>query len=1112
MFKVYSSSAGSGKTYTLTKEYLKLALHSNSELYFRHILAVTFTNAAANEMKDRILLMLRTFAAYTETDAQPHPMMRDVVVEMYPDTEHDAELFAGACQLIAARAQMVFGQILHRYSDFSVMTIDKFTQRLISSFTDELGIPFIFETQLDSDLLDDAVDRLLARIGQEGEEVLTDIVEKYYRENAEEGKNWGALPMQIRDTAGTLLSEQSYMQMKRVEELKMEDWIAVRRQMREFVRGREDMMTKDAKNAFELIQSTYLSEKDFHQSGRGIYGYFRDRAEGKKLWMEPNSYVYKTIGEGVWYGAKTPAPIRDEIERLRTDLENYFHQIENIRSSETGKITLYNQLDRHIYNLSLLGEIRKEFDALLKQNNQVHISDFNRKIVDIVAREPVPFIFERLGEKYNHILVDEFQDTSKLQFANLLPLIENALSGGYFNLIVGDAKQSIYRFRGGDMDLILHLAQSQVMRLGSILGDSPFNDERLFALDNYLHINHLKTNRRSFREVTEFNNRFFGFVADSLGDEYPLIREVYDEHFSQEIPEGVSEGGHVEIEFLEMNDAPEEGAEENSSDQMSRRSLELVNSLRTEGYHWRDIAILCRKKKEATMLANTLKEAGFPLISDDALSLAYSRSVHFIVSFMKVLHSSDHRLARYEAAYLFHQVIRRQNPAPHEYEEIRMLCEERGLDSFLGYFRKWDISITSFKMRQVSVFELTELLMQQFGLFRQQLESEYLFRFLDVVLEFGNRKSNHLGDFLNYWESARYKFSITVPESTDAIRITTIHKSKGLEYPVVIIPYAQWKVSPNARLDRLWVDMDEVDYDEIRLADKPHYANAKLRSSMVSVVKELENTVVGEQYREERMRTLIENLNLLYVAFTRPVQRLYVLAKRERRWESGQQINHWLRDYLGQQGFVPAWDETISRYVIAEDPRAGTPGRLRHAHVSAGTSPFVMKSILSNDRTESLRLRRMADRIFDVQTFEPRHDRLQKMRYLLTRLKTVSDLPDALEKLVGEGIFTRKETREIESLTRSLLQDAALQALYQDENHIQINKELLIPGGKMLHIDRVVQRPGGEYIFMSFVGGNSADEPRRHLKKLIKAFMEGGKVSRGVLITLEDELVEWVDA
>ncbi|NIJ54047.1 UvrD-helicase domain-containing protein [Dyadobacter arcticus] len=1103
MFKVYSSSAGSGKTYTLTKEYLKLALSSNSETYFKHILAVTFTNAAANEMKDRILLMLRTFSAF-EID-KPNSMLKDVVNELYPDTIEDANLFREACRLIADRAQVLFRQILHRYSDFSVMTIDKFTQRLISSFTDELGIPFIFETQLDGDLLDEAVDRLLARIGQEGEEILTEIVERYYRENAEDGKSWGALPMQIRETSGTLLSEQSYLQMKRVEDLKMEDWIAIRGQMSAFVREREALILRHSKNALELIQSTFLAEKDFHQSGRGIYGYFRDRAEGKKFWTEPNSYVYKTIGEGVWYGAKTALLIRDEIEKVRTDLENYFHQIENIRLVETEKVTLYSQLQRHIYHLSLLGEIRKEFDALLKQNNQVHISDFNRKIVEIVAREPVPFIFERLGERYNHILVDEFQDTSKLQFANLLPLIENSLSGGFFNLIVGDAKQSIYRFRGGDMDLILQLAQSQVMQLASLFGKNSFHEERLTSLDQYLHVNHLKVNRRSYREITNFNNRFFAFVADTLGDEYPMIREVYDQNFQQEIPEGVHQGGHVELEFLEMNDDSDEGNDENTPDHIVRRSLELVTELKSSGYNWRDIAILCRKRKEATSLASSLKEAGFPLISDDALSLGYSRAVHFIISFMKVLHSSDHRLARYEAAYLFHHVIRKKNPAPTEYEQIRILCEERGLDTFLEYFKKWTVDLSSFRMRQLSVFELSEYLMQHFGLLDNHFENEYLFRFLDVVLEFGNRKTNHLGDFLIYWESARHKLSITIPAETNAIRITTIHKAKGLEYPVVIVPYAHWKVTPNAKLDRLWVDLDDIDYEELTLELSDNADSKKLRSSMVSVVKDLENTAIATQYYDERTRILVENLNLLYVAFTRSVQRLYILAKRERRWESGQQVSNWLRDYLNQENFEPAWSEDETRYIISNADSLPA-----HALVKSESLPFVLNNILSNDRTQSLRLRRMADRIFDVQTFEPRHDRLQKMRYLLTRLKTVSDLPDALDKLVGEGIFTSKETREIEISAQSLLDDASLRILYNNDNNIQINKELLIPGGKLLHIDRLVHVPDGEYIFMSFIGGNSSDEPRRHLRKLIRAYETSGKKSRGVLVTLEDEAVEWV--
>ncbi|KAA0993163.1 UvrD-helicase domain-containing protein [Dyadobacter aurulentus] len=1106
MFKVYSSSAGSGKTYTLTKEYLKLALSATSETYFKHILAVTFTNAAANEMKDRILLMLRTFSEQ-RPGGDVHPMMKDIIAELFPDTASDKELFEAAIELLSQRAQSVFAQIMHRYSDFSVMTIDKFTQRLISSFTDELGIPFVFETQLDADLLDDAVNRVLARIGQEGEEVLTDIVEKYYRENAEEGKSWGTLPMQIRDTSGTLLNEQSYLQMKRVADLKMEDWISIRNQMRAYVRDHEASMLKLSLNAFSLIQSTYLTEKDFHQSGRGIYGYFRDRSENKKLWAEPNSYVYKTIGEGVWYGAKTAVLIRDEIERIRTDLENYFNQIENKRLAESGKITLYNQLDRHIYQLSLLGEVRKEFDALLRQNNQVHISDFNRKIVEIVAKEPVPFIFERLGEKYNHILVDEFQDTSKLQFANLLPLIENALSGGYFNLVVGDAKQSIYRFRGGDMDLILHLAQNQVAQLASVFGSDSFHAERLASIGNYLQVNHLKVNRRSFREVTAFNNDFFGFVADLLGEEYPLIREVYDQNFQQEIPDNAQTGGHVEVEFLEMKDPFDEGGEtENAADGMVRRSIELIGQLRAQGFDWRDIAVLCRRKKEAAALANFMKEAGYPLISDDALSLSYSRSVHFIVSFMKVLHSADHRLARYEAAYLFHHVIKKESPGPADYEQIRLLCEERGLDSFLEYFKKWDISLTSFRLRQLSVFELGEQLMKRFGMLESGFETEYLFRFLDVVHEFGNRKTNHLGDFLTYWDSARHKLSITIPEGTDAVRITTIHKSKGLEYPVVIIPYANWKVTPNARLDKLWVDLEKIDYEEFKVDGAPSYAGRGLKTSLVSVVKDLENTPVAAQYQTEKTRVLVENLNLLYVALTRPVQRLYILAKRERNWNTGQQINNWLKEYFSRQDFKPEWDENISVYTIAEGNAAPC-----HAHVKSNAEPFLMQKVLSNDRSDSMRLRRMADRIFDIHTFEAKRDRVQKMKYLFTRMRTVSDLNPTLGKLVGEGILTQKETSEMNAAASRILGNEQINSLYNNENRVQFGKELLIPGGKLLHIDRAVQTPDGTFVFMLFSAAKDTAEPERNLRRVIKAFASTGKSSKGVIVNLDDEVVKWVD-
>lgn len=605
MFKVYSSSAGSGKTYTLTKEYLKLALRADSDTYFRSILAVTFTNAAASEMKDRIMTMLRTFST---PEGIQHPMLRDLVTELYPGIENDPTLLQGTLDLYGLRAQKLFRKILHRYSDFSVMTIDKFTQRLVSSFTDELGIPFAFETQVDSDQLANAVDRMLARIGQEGEGTLTDVVESYYRESAGDGKSWGSLPQTIRGAAYDLLNEQSYLAMQKVKDLTMSDYISIRQGMKKTL----DTIALDssckalAREAVYLVEQNGLEMGDFASGKNGIVGYFQkynpDEIEND-LWWEnsPTPTTLKNLEEDKWHGSKANKDIKGRIDGIKEKLEELYRCILRHQSEQRERYILFKQLEKHLYNLSLLGEIRKEFDVLLKEGNQVHISDFNRKVLEIVAKEPVPFIFERLGEKYNHILVDEFQDTSKLQFANLLPLIDNALGFGHFNLIVGDAKQSIYRFRGGDMDLILHLSNNQIDQLAGILGDSPFTEERLFGVGSNLEVAHLRTNRRSYREITEFNNSFFRLVADSVQPENPSVGQVFDEHFQQEMTAEVPTQGHVQIEFLSADDEAEE-PDADTPDLMVQRTLELVDELREQGYDWRDIAILCRKKTQAALV------------------------------------------------------------------------------------------------------------------------------------------------------------------------------------------------------------------------------------------------------------------------------------------------------------------------------------------------------------------------------------------------------------------------------------------------------------------------------------------------------------------------------
>ena len=1054
--------------------------------------------------------MLRIFSS---PEGRTHFMLRDIVTELYPGIEGDPDLFSGTLDLFTQRAKKIFRKILHRYSDFSVMTIDKFTQRLVRSFTDELGIPFAFETVLETDQLSNAVDRMLARIGQEGEGLLTDVVETYYRESAEGGKSWGSLPHRIREAAYDLLNEKSYLAMKKVDALDVQDWVGISRQIKAFVRETEHSIQEQAQRALSAIQDKHLVAKDFYQSTRGIYSYFEKRAAGIDLWAEENSLVKTTINEDKWYAGKISAFIQQEIDSISAILVSCHREMARTLETAAQKGSLLRLIDKHLYNLSLLGEIRKEFDALLKQGNQVHISDFNRKVLDIVALEPVPFIFERLGEKYNHILVDEFQDTSKLQFANLLPLIDNALGFGNFNLIVGDAKQSIYRFRGGDMDLILHLSKNQFGNLAHVIGDNTFTEERLLSLERELDVAHLKTNRRSYREVTDFNNSFFASVAESTSvEDSELMESVFDEHFQQEVTAEVKTGGHIQIEFLSEPTADEiDGQEEDSGSIMVKRTLELVDELREQGYHWRDVAILCRRKSEAGAIATALKERGDPLISDDSLLLTYSQTVNLLVSFMQVLQTPDDALARYEAAYHFHRVILDKVPDAPQHAAIRDMCARRDTASFLHYFESFGIELSAFRLRQLGVYELCEKLINSFQLFDGLTEGPYLFRFLDAILEFGTRQSNHLADFLKYWEVAQNKISITVPANADALRITTIHKSKGLEYPVVIVPNCDWNFSPSGNRDRIWVDLEGVNDTELlieSLDEAQQTITKRLNSSVVSMVKELDGTVLKADYQEEKNRTLLENLNLLYVAFTRPVQRLYILAENPKDWNKcNDTVNRWLYDFLNSEKSSVPWDEGRSIYILSNGR-----GDCRHKDAPDNLTPYQLKEVISTDRTERLRLRRMAERIFDVETFEKKKDRLQKMRYALSLISSKADLNKIIRQLIAEGIVEGSEAEHLRISVERLLMNEPLATLFSESATVRLKKELLLPKGKMLLADRLVTRPDGTEVLVNMVAGMGSDAARKQLSRTLHAYRSmNSPHCRGLLVTLADSGTEWVD-
>lgn len=1061
MFAIYSSSAGSGKTYTLTKEYLKLALKPGEQpSYYRHILAVTFTNAAANEMKSRILEQLRAIAANDPTS------MIDVLTAELSGLAIGSDAHEIEKGNVAKQANEVFRSILHGYSDFSVTTIDSFTQRVVMAFTDELGLPYSFEVEMDTEtVLELAVDNLIEKAGGDQMDEITDVLKQYYRETAAEGESWQNLSVVLSKFGNHLTSDQYYDAVQSVQELTPTAIRSMRERMLDFTKSVQDEIVAAGKLAWNTITEAGLSEVDFTYGDKGVGGYIRAIANGD--WRKDSGIrVRQAIEDDVWYGKKTPQGVKDLIDGISEHLRECLLTIETLREEKVKQVVLFECLTPHLQKLALLKQIRVEFDDLLRKDGRVHISEFNKRILNIVATEPVPFLYERLGTKFYHILIDEFQDTSKLQFANLLPLLENALSSGHFNLAVGDGKQAIYRFRGGDMDQIVALHRKDIPTLqkahssansGRIDPDrassqpESFTADRIGMLEGYLKDEVLDTNWRSAEPIVRFNNQFFEFTARRFELTHGKIAEVFDaaQQFHQKPSPKARKVGHVQIDFVRKPDGATDLGDTDSTDLtgvMLAKTLEHIHQALADGYHYHDIAILCRKKEQARALANELNARGLPLVSADSLSLQYADSVRLVVTLMQVLMRPDQVLMRYEMLYLYSRVVRGLLPDAALTNELRDVAEAADPDAVFGYLQTFGHNRTATRLdphalRQLNAYELGERLMHEFGLFDRAEDAPFLYRFLDEVLTFSSKQSGHLADFLLYWANAQKKVSVGEAANTNAVSIQTIHKSKGLEYPVVIVPFANWSVTP---MGELWLDLAPVASEffthrlgtgeVMRLNHAPVRINGKLNDLPAGL---------REQYEEEVTRSFLENMNLLYVAFTRPTDRLYVIGQHLEWTKKDPQktVSYWLHEYLDSaeaRALGCGWQEDQSSYVLSLCPDA-----FDHQKGEIYTDEIVLNEVVSGHRKQELQLRRQAERVFDVRTFERTRDRDKKLVAALSLIKGPNDVDKTLRQLVSEGLVRRAETDDIRAQLAQIVMHPDLLDVFNPKLRIDTDRSVL---------------------------------------------------------------------
>ena len=1042
-FQIYKSSAGSGKTYTLVREYLLLVL-SNPYAY-KNVLAVTFTNKAAREMKERILTALSEIA-----DKKNDGLTKEV-----------AKALSSTPAGVKKAAGQVLTNILHDYANFSVSTIDSFTNKIVRTFARDLGVSSKFEIEHDIDaLLSKMIDQLMDSIGRDP--YVTEVLMQFAEEKLEQEKTWN-LEGDISRIALTLFQSPSRDSIQKLGNIGQENFMNFITFLKEKLDDFPIQFGAWAENGVKIIEKHGLTGTDFKGKGNS-YASILYRLQGEptadQVRRELNkASMIKAVEGGEWM-AKT-GKLNGQIEGALNDgLRDQVCQMYEYYREENENYLTASLAYKNIYSLAVLREVEDLVEDYKTENNVLHFSDLNNKIENFVSEEPAEYIFWRLGEKYKHFLVDEFQDTSTIQWDNLMPLFDNLISGGEPDgsiLLVGDTKQAIYRWRGGESSIMETQAPAFLNVPPKILN----------------------TNWRSRENVVTFNNDFFDAAKD-IFNENPLLPEIYSD-FKQEISEKNKGGGYVKVEFL-MG----ETGDEKFSDLALDQTLTTIQSLKAEGIKYGDIAILVRRTVEGSNLAKHLSDYKIPVISSDSLLLKTEPKVQFLISLLKSLNDQTDKLAQAEVLHYWFLYGPISEEATIIQEPVfNVFCSE--MDSRL-LFREHlpdEYERLVYKLSSVPLYELVEELIRIF-----QLNSEpnaYLQHFLDEVLKFSERWGADLTGFLRFWVDKEDKLSIVVPEAENAVQIITIHKAKGLEFPIVILPMADWQLQPRNN-SLFWAETPEnfKEYSDVFL---------------LGTQKDLNDSKFQKDYQNEIVHTLIDNINLLYVAFTRPRERLYIFApmtnyhKEKEIRNTGELIYATITDSFNAGG-TGVYER-------------GVPAPLAETPLLTGSIPA--EKFISNDWKAKIRVNP------NYAAFWKKEEEKNAkgislnalVRETLIQLEEPAQLSLILDKFEEKGLAAKDQMPALEDKVKRILSLPYLSDWYSGKYPFRIQPEILHPEGQRPKAHRLVSPPG-QTILLDFNYQDDVGKMKEDLDQLASLIKNGGKrkIHKYILDVREEKLVE----
>ncbi|MDX1830104.1 MAG: UvrD-helicase domain-containing protein [Lutibacter sp.] len=987
-FQVYNASAGSGKTFTLVKEYLKILLNSSNKFKFQQILAVTFTNKAAGEMKERVIKNLNTFSK-----GEQNEMFKIIASELNLEDN-----------IIATRSKTILNAILQNYAAFSITTIDSFTHKLIRTFAYDLHLPVNFDVEMDAEsLLNEAVDLVISKIGTDSK--LTDLLISYSIQKLEDDKAWD-ISNELKKFSKIILNENDAKNLKLIESVSMEDFKKIKAQLQKENIFIEKKLLEIGSKGLEIINGLGIEQNDFYRTQ--IPKHFSALASNpKRAKFFDQSTLKRNIENEVFYAKSKSDFIKNAIDSCIPTLLELYNQSETLFQQKTLNDLLLNSL----IPLAVLNYINKALQEIKLENNLLLNAEFNQKINDTIKNEPAPFIYERIGEKYRYYFIDEMQDTSVLQWQNLIPLVENAISSENEDseigklMLVGDAKQAIYRWRGGKAEQFVELSSNEENK-----ASNPFVVNK--------NIKNLPVNYRSYNEIIKFNNRFFTHISNFLNNQ--SFQKLYTEGNQQEENEKI--GGFVQISFVEKQKEDEE-----KDLVYAKKVLKIIENL-DASFRKNEVCVLVRSKKPGVEIADFLLENNVEIMSSETLLLNNHPKIKFIINLLNFLNNEDDKSSKVKLLYFLYEHINCTEKKHHFITSLLNL----DANNFYKELSKYGVYFNKNEFHQNPFYESVEYIVRSFNLTDDA--NSYIQFFLEVVFEFTQKNEASLTSFLDYWELKKDTLSIVAPEAENAVRIMTIHKAKGLEFPVIIYPY---------NLD-IYSDKNS----------KVWYKNNKdsiLKTTLINYGNALKYIgIQGEElYHKKREENELDNFNLIYVALTRAVEQLYVVLEKKINSKGEEDTKHSSGLFINFLKKENIWEPEKSTYNF------GSPKRIQNTLKLSKKGINQQKFITNSWKNQNITIVANSSVLWGTEKGEAiTYGNL--IHEILSKIKTQNDIDDAIEPYKFNGTITQQEKIKILEIINKVITHKKLTPYFSQNATVFTEQEILTKEHAIVIPDRLV--------------------------------------------------------